>query len=87
MANTKSAAKRARQIQRRSKSNKRILTSVKTHLRVIREAVTAGRKAEVQAMLPKVVSALDKAAKTGRIHPNKADRHKSELALKVAALK
>lgn len=87
MANTKSAAKRARQTERRSKGNKRVLTSVKTHLKAIRAAVTAGKKADVQALLPKVVSALDKAAKSGRIHQNKANRHKSELALKVAALK
>jgi small subunit ribosomal protein S20 len=87
MANTKSAAKRARQITRRSNGNKRVLTSVKTQLRVIRAAVAAGKKADVQAMLPKVVAILDKAAKTGRIHRNKANRHKSELALKVAGLK
>jgi small subunit ribosomal protein S20 len=87
MANTKSAAKRARQTERRTKGNKRVLTSVKTHLNVIRTAVAAGKKADVQAILPKVVAALDKAAKSGRIHRNKADRHKSELALKVAAMK
>ena len=87
MANTKSAAKRARQTQRRARSNRRVLTSVKTHLQGIRAAVAAGKKAEVQAMLPNVVSVLDKAAKTGRLHPNKADRHKSKLALSLAAMK
>ena len=87
MANTKSAAKRARQTVRKEKSNTRVLTGVKTQLRVIRAAVVAGKKAEAQAMLPKVVAALDKAAKTGRIHRNKANRHKSELAKKLAALK
>jgi small subunit ribosomal protein S20 len=87
MANTKSAAKRARQITRRTKGNTRVLTSVKTHLRTIRAAVAAGKKADVQSMLPKVLSVLDKAAKSGRIHQNKANRHKSELMGKVAALK
>jgi small subunit ribosomal protein S20 len=87
MANTKSAAKRARQTERRTESNKRALTSVKNQLRVIRAAVVGGKKAEALALLPKVSSALDKAAKTGRIHQNKADRHKSTLARQLAALK
>ena len=87
MANTKSAAKRARQTQRRTKSNKPVLTLLKNQLRVIRGAVAGGKKAEVEALLPKVTAALDKAAKTGRIHRNKADRHKSALARSLASLK
>jgi small subunit ribosomal protein S20 len=87
MANTKSAAKRARQTERRTGSNTRVLTAVKNQLRVIRAAVASGKKAEALAMLPKVASALDKAAKTGRIHQNKADRHKGDLARSLAALK
>jgi len=87
MANTKSAAKRARQTERRTDSNKRVSTAVKTQLRLIRAAVTAGKKAEALALLPQTSSALDKAAKTGRIHKNKADRHKSVLARQLAALK
>lgn len=87
MANTKSAAKRARQIQRRTKSNKPVLSLLKNQLRVIRTAVGDGKRAEVAALLPKVSSALDKAVKTGRIHQNKANRHKSALAKSFAALK
>ncbi len=87
MANTKSAAKRARQIGRRTESNKRVSTVVKTQLRLIRAAVTAGKKDEALALLPKAASALDKAAKTGRIHQNKANRHKGVLAKQLAALK
>lgn len=87
MANTKSAAKRARQTERRTDSNKRVLTSVKNQLRLIRTAVSAGKKAEALALLPKVSATLDKAAKTGRIHKNKADRHKSTIARQLAGLK
>jgi small subunit ribosomal protein S20 len=87
MANTKSAAKRARQIVRRTDANKRVSTGVKTQLRLIRAAVTAGKKDEALALLPKAASALDKAAKTGRIHKNKANRHKGALARQLAALK
>lgn len=87
MANTKSAAKRARQITKRTVGNKRVSTVVKTQLRLIRAAVAAGKKEEALALLPKAASALDKAAKTGRIHKNKANRHKSALARQLAALK
>ena len=87
MANTKSAAKRARQNEGRADSNKRVTTAVKNQLRLIRAAVTAGKKSDALALLPKVSSALDKAAKTGRIHRNKANRHKGALARQLAALK
>ena len=87
MANTKSAAKRARQNEGRADANKRVTTTVKTQLRLIRAAVTAGKKSEALALIPKVSSALDKAAKTGRIHRNKANRHKGDLARQLAALK
>ncbi len=87
MANTKSAAKRARQNEGRAAANKRVTTSVKTQLRLIRAAVTAGKKSEVLALIPQVSSALDKAAKTGRIHKNKANRHKGDLARQLATLK
>jgi len=87
MANTKSAAKRARQTERRTAANKRVSTAVKTQLRLIRAAVAAGKKAEALALLPTATSALDKAAKTGRIHKNKADRHKGALARQLAGLK
>ncbi len=87
MANTKSAAKRARQTTKRAAGNKRVSTAVKTQLRDIRAAVASGKKAEALALLPKVSSALDKAAKTGRIHRNKANRHKGDLARSLAALK
>lgn len=87
MANTKSAAKRARQSTRRTAKNKRVSTVVKTQLRDIRAALAAGKKTEALALLPKVSSALDKAAKTGQIHKNKADRNKGTIARQIAALK
>jgi small subunit ribosomal protein S20 len=87
MANTKSAAKRARQTAKRSLANQRVTTTVKNQLRQIRTAVAAGKKAEALALLPKISSALDKAAKTGRIHRNKANRHKGDLVRQLAALK
>ena len=84
MANTKSAAKRARQTIRRTKANRRVRNSVKRSLKNVRAAVPAGDGAKTQEKVRAAVSALDKAAKTGRIHKNKANRQKSRLAKLLA---
>ncbi len=73
MANSKSAAKRARQSPRRTLRNR----SVTTNLRSLAKQHTAGGgKAEESRAL---VSALDKAAKRGVIHKNAANRRKARL--------
>ena len=59
--------------------------SVKRSLKNVRAAVPVGDAAKSQEKLRAAVSALDKAAKTGRIHKNKANRQKSRLAKLLAA--
>ena len=49
MANTPSAAKRARQSGQRALVNRRIMTSVKNHLKAVRSALIKGDKTEAQA--------------------------------------
>ncbi len=73
MANSKSAAKRARQNPNRTLRNR----SVTTHLRSLgkRHAAGGGKTEDKQAL----ISALDRAAKRGVIHKNAANRHKSRL--------
>lgn len=87
MANTASAAKRARQTVRRTARNRKVKVSVKSELKGIRAAIAGGKKDEAQTLLSKVSHVLDKAAKTGHVHKNKANRHKSDLASQIAALK
>lgn len=87
MANTKSAAKRARQTTTRTAANKRVLTAVKTQTKGIRSAIKAGTKDAAQALASGFASTVDKAAKTGRIHRNKANRLKSRANRALAALK
>ncbi|MEO7166270.1 MAG: 30S ribosomal protein S20 [Spartobacteria bacterium] len=72
MANSKSAAKRARQNPRRTLRNR----SVVTHLRSLTKQTAGSTKAEDRQTL---VSALDKAAKRGVIHKNVANRRKARL--------
>ncbi len=87
MANTKSAAKRARQTVRRTATNRRVKNKVKNALKRVREAIKAGDKAQAAELAVKAQSVLDKAAKTGQIHKNKASRQKSQLAAGLASVK
>ena len=79
MANTKSAAKRARQTKTRTLQNRRALSSLKNKLKSVRTDIGAGKLDGAKAELPRLISALDRAVKTGRIHRNAADRRKSRL--------
>lgn len=87
MANTASAAKRARQTIKRTTRNRKVKVGVKAELKSIRAAIAGGKKDEAKALLPKVSKVLDRAAKTNRVHKNKANRHKSDLAAQIAAIK
>ena len=80
MANTKSAAKRARQTIKRTARNRTVLTAIKGKAKTAKGATGDG-KAAVTAL----VSELDKAVKRGVIHKNAANRRKSRLAKKAAA--
>ena len=86
MANTRSAAKRARQNQRRSISNRRVLSLVKNELKNVRKVVREGNKEKAKTVVQQFVSSIDKAVKSGRIHRNSANRHKSALQKALAAV-
>ena len=57
---------------------------VRTRLKSLVKGIVAGASPESAAQ---VASAADKAAKSGVIHPNKANRIKARLAKKLAAAK
>ena len=86
MANTKSAAKRARQTLRRTAINRRSTTAVKNQLKSVREALKGTNKDTAKAAAAQFVSTIDKAVKAGRIHKNAANRHKSRLNVALAKL-
>jgi len=86
MANTKSAAKRARQTVTRTAQNRAALSAIKTYNKALNSAITEGNKEAAKAGLQTLSSALDKAVKSGRVHKNLADRKKSRLQKKIAAL-
>jgi small subunit ribosomal protein S20 len=80
MANTRSAAKRARETVNRTLSNKAVLTGIKSQEKKLNAAIAAGEKTKAEAELVVFASHLDKAAKRGIIHQNLADRRKSRAA-------
>ena len=83
MANTKSAAKRARQTQRRALRNRQRLEPY-SHL----EQARRRRERSGQPTSAALISAIDKAAKRGIIHRNAAVRRKARLArVRAAAAK
>ena len=80
MANTKSAAKRARSSRRLREVNKNRGTAYKQVEKKLKALVQAGKKDEAAKLLPEAQSKLDRAAKNNTIHPNKAARGKARLA-------
>lgn len=74
---TKSAKKALRTATRRREENLSQKTAYKSSLKAVRKA--AGSK-EAATLMSKAQSTLDKAAKNGTIHPNKAARLKSRAA-------
>ena len=86
MANTRSARKRARQTTTRTIANRRALTAVKNRLKEVRLALKGGKKDEATAAAQTFISTIDKAVKTGRVHRNVANRHKSAISKALAGV-
>jgi small subunit ribosomal protein S20 len=82
MANTKSAAKRARQSAKRTLRNRSIVTGLRTMQKGARS--TQPPNAD---QIRSLISAIDKAAKRGIIHRNAANRRKARLHRALAAAK
>lgn len=78
MANTKAAQKYIRQSAKRTLANREIRTQLKTLSKRVQAA--SSDPATARTVATEYVSALDKAAKRGVIHPNKARRHKAAVA-------
>lgn len=76
MAHHKSAKKRIRQSAKRRLLNRYKKTTMRTLIKRFRATED---KAEAVAMLPKVISTVDKAAKSRIIHKNTAANMKSKL--------
>jgi small subunit ribosomal protein S20 len=86
MANTKSAKKAVRQINRRTAANKARRSSMRTSIRRVEEAIASGDKAAATAALKDAQPILARTAQKGVLHPRAASRKVSRLAKRVCAM-
>lgn len=85
LANIKSAIKRIKVAEFKTRRNKMIISSLKTSIKKFEESVKAGNLEEAQNLYRKAVSLIDKAAAKGTLHKNTAARKKSRLSNKLKA--
>lgn len=83
MANHKSSKKRIRANDSKRLANRYFAKTMRNALKEIR---LTSEKENAEGKLPKVTSLIDKLAKKGIIHKNKASNLKSGLAKKINAL-
>jgi small subunit ribosomal protein S20 len=84
MPTRKSGLKHMRADEKKRQRNARVKSSLKTLTRKYETLVAKGDKEGAAKIFPSVASAMDKAAKKGIIHDNRAARQKSRLARKLA---
>lgn len=83
MPRRKTSIKRKRADKKRHLHNLKIKQELKKTLKKFQALLSTKKADEAKALLAKVFSQLDKAAKKNIIHPKTADRKKSRLAKRL----
>ena len=86
MANTSSAKKAVRKIERRTKVNRARRSQMRTQMRKAEEAIAAGDATTAQVVLRQTEAILMRSAQKGVIHKNTASRTVSRLTVRVKKL-
>ncbi|SEG44481.1 30S ribosomal protein S20 [Bosea lathyri] len=86
MANTTSAKKATRKIEKRTEVNKARRSRMRTFLRKVEEAIASGDKTAAATALKAAQPEIMRAAQKGIVHKNTASRKVSRLAHRVGAL-
>ncbi len=86
MANTSSAKKAVRKIARRTSVNKTRRSRMRTFVRSVEDAITAGDQKAAQEALKLAQPVIMKAAQKNVIHKNTASRKISRLSAQVRAM-
>lgn len=86
MANTKQAAKRARQAEKHRVGNKWQVSRMNTQIKRVVTAIDEKKKPEAQDNYKLAVSAIDRMVSKGLVHKNKAARLKSRLNKRIVAV-
>ena len=79
MANTVQAKKRARQAEKHRQHNASMRSMLRTYIKRVIKAIDSGDKAKAESEYQTAVPVIDRMARKGLIHANKAARHKSRL--------
>ncbi len=79
MANTVQAKKRARQAETHRQHNASMRSMLRTYIKRVIKAIQTGDKSKAEAEYQTAVPIIDRMARKGVIHMNKAARHKSRL--------
>jgi small subunit ribosomal protein S20 len=86
MANTKSAKKAARQAVRRTIVNKARRSRLRTAVRKVEEAITAGDRTRALAAMAEAEPVIIRSAQKNVVHRNAAQRKVSRLTHRIATL-
>lgn len=86
MANTKSARKATRKIERRTAVNKTRRTVLRNSVRKVEEAIASGDRNAAAEAMKAAEPAIMRAAQRGTVHKNTASRKVSRLSHSIAKL-
>ena len=86
MANTSSAKKAVRKIDRRTAVNRSRRSQMRTYIRKVEEALESGDASAAQVALATAEPIMMRAAQKGIVHKNTASRRISRLTKRVKSL-
>jgi small subunit ribosomal protein S20 len=86
LAQHASALKQMRQSLKHRDRNRSSLSKLKSQIKRLRVALSAGKADEAKKLFDETAGEIDRAAKKGVIHDNAAARYKSRLSRRLNAL-
>ena len=86
MANSNQAIKRARQAEKRRRHNAARRSMMRTLVKKVVKAIDAGDGESARVAYHNAVPQLDRLARKGLVHRNKAARHKRRLSARIRSM-
>jgi small subunit ribosomal protein S20 len=86
MANSNQATKRSRQAEKRRRHNMARRSMMRTLVKKVVKAIGAGDGESARAAYQAAVPKLDRLARKGLVHRNKAARHKRRLNARIRSM-
>lgn len=86
MANSPQARKRARQNDARRVHNHSMRSHMRTHVKKVLKALRAGNVEQARERYQEAVPVVDRMARKGLIHKNRAARYKSRLNKRIRGM-